>query len=134
MIRQSQVASWYPSAKINGRVLTNIVLSVGISEFIIHYNIYLNAERGGGGRIAVYNMPLLVNQELRKVPLDTVPKETTFAWLEKLVNWCSIIAIHIHLKIKRRSESSTLQLRKSTSCSYSMFSSRALSLFMSHVQ
>ena len=45
----------------------------------------LDAEWGSGRRVAVHDMPFLVNQELGEVPLDAVAEKTTFARLQELV-------------------------------------------------
>ena len=59
--------------------------------------VYLNAQRGSGRRIAIHNTPLLVNQELGKVPLDAVTKQATLARLQELVEGCGIATVDVNL-------------------------------------
>ena len=62
---------------------------------------YLNAQRGGGWRIAVHDATLLVNQELGEVPLDAVTEKATFARLQELVQGGYVLAIDINLADNR---------------------------------
>lgn len=48
-------------------------------------DILLNAHGGSGRGIAVHNVTLLVNQELREVPFDAVAEKAAFARLQELV-------------------------------------------------
>jgi len=59
--------------------------------------VYLNAQRGSGRRIAIQNTPLLVNQELGKVPLDAVTKQATLARLQELVEGRGIVTVDVNL-------------------------------------
>ena len=59
--------------------------------------VYLNAQRGSGRRIAIHNTPLLVNQELGKVPLDAVTKQATLARLQELVEGRGIVTVDVNL-------------------------------------
>lgn len=54
--------------------------------------------RRGGGSISVNDLPILVNKELGEVPLDAVTQQaSTFLWLQVLVKWRLLWAIHINL-------------------------------------
>ena len=59
--------------------------------------VLLDAKGSSCGCIAVNNFAIFVHQELGEIPFDVVTKESTFAWLQKLVQWSSTIAIHINL-------------------------------------
>lgn len=61
--------------------------------------LYLNAQWGSSGGITVNDIPVFINQEFWKIPLNTVSKYATFARLQELVQWGSSITIHIHLPI-----------------------------------
>lgn len=77
--------------------------------------LYLNAQWGSSGRITVNDIPVFINQEFWKIPLNTVSKYATFARLQELVQWGGIITIHIHLpihKIKFHKASSPTQMTK----------------------
>jgi hypothetical protein len=58
---------------------------------------YLNAKRGSSGSITIHNFAIFIHQELGKVPFDAVPKKSTLARLQELVNWSSILTIHVNL-------------------------------------
>ena len=77
--------------------------------------LYLNAQWGSSGRITVNDIPVFINQEFWKIPLNTVSKYATFARLQELVQWGGIITIHIHLpihKIKFHKASTPTQMTK----------------------
>lgn len=59
---------------------------------------YLNLGRRSGGSISVNDLPILVDKELGEVPLDAVAQQpSTFLWLQVLVKWRLLWAIHINL-------------------------------------
>lgn len=58
---------------------------------------HLNAQWGAGWCITVHHMTLFVNQKFGEVPFDAFSEEATSLWLQELVQWSSIAAIHINL-------------------------------------
>lgn len=68
----------------------------GIICLIIQIS-YLNAQWRSRWCITINNIPIFINKELGEVPFDTIPKESTFARLQILVDWSSSGTIHINL-------------------------------------
>lgn len=58
---------------------------------------YLNGKRGCCRVIAINSLPVLINQEFSKIPLDIVPYNSPLARLQELVQWSCIFAIHFNL-------------------------------------
>jgi hypothetical protein len=57
----------------------------------------LNGHRSSDCAIATKDMPVLVNQELGKIPLYPISQKSRFTCLEELVYRCSIWSINTNL-------------------------------------
>lgn len=69
------------------------------------WDIYLDAERRSSWSVTVNDFTIFVNQKLGEVPLDAVSKKPAFAWFQKLVDWSSLVTVHInlyHIEIKSK--------------------------------
>ena len=102
-----RAVSLCPSAKkwqnSSGSVITNSNSLFKTLYWLTGKNgFYLDAKGSSCGCIAVNNFAIFVHQELGEIPFDVVTKESTFAWLQKLVQWSSTIAIHINLNWEQK--------------------------------
>lgn len=59
---------------------------------------YLNAKRRSCRCKTINNISFFINQEFGEIPLYAVPKKSTFAGLQELVQWSRILTIHINLR------------------------------------
>jgi len=48
--------------------------------------------------ISLDNLAIFVNKKLGEVPFNTIAKEATFLRFQVLVQWCSVLTIHINLR------------------------------------
>lgn len=69
-------------------------------------DINLNGHRSSDCAIATKDMPVLVNQELGKIPLYPISQKSRFTCLEELVYRCSIWSINTNLDAAESGESS----------------------------
>lgn len=58
---------------------------------------YLDCERWGSRVIAINRVPVFVDQELSKIPLDVITKDSPLPQLQELVQRSSIMTIHFNL-------------------------------------
>lgn len=58
---------------------------------------YLDCKRWCGGVVSINRLPIFINQELGKVPLNISSKDSIEASFQELVNWCSIVTVYINL-------------------------------------
>lgn len=83
-------------------MLTNKITRT--NEITMVYFTHLDLERGSCWRISLHNFPILIYQELLKVPLYKIPQKSSSTRLEKLINWCSIWSININLSCRKHLE------------------------------
>ena len=69
------------------------------------FDISFHREGSSGRCISIDNISFSVDEKLGKIPLDSIPEDSSFFSLEELVEWMSIITINVNFRKKRKCHS-----------------------------